>query len=395
MTDSAYAQRMADHPIAIVGLGSIFPQADDISEFWSNVTFGRDAVTDVPPAWWDPAEHFDPNPLAEDKTYARRGGFISPQTFDPRAFGMTPNSLDSVGLVQLLSLAVARDTLADAVRGREGWYPPDRTGVILGMAGVSTTLIPLAARLYAPALSQTLRELGHGEDVIRAFRETFLASLPSWTEDSFPGTLGNVVAGRIANRLDLRAANHTVDAACASSLAAVRAAVDELLTHRADVMITGGCDADNSIVSFFCFSKTPALSPSGRVRPFDTAADGTLLGEGLGMLALKRLADAERDGDRGRPAAFVRLADLVRARDGGVQPVDAGHRARRTGRPPRRGHRPAPHAGCRLPHAPAPPAVVGGPPATVLRPAPAAPARRVPPPADAEPRRTPYRSVHS
>ncbi|MEU5583418.1 beta-ketoacyl synthase N-terminal-like domain-containing protein [Streptomyces huasconensis] len=149
---------MADYPIAIVGLGSIFPQADDISEFWSNVTFGRDAVTDVPPAWWDPAEHFDPNPLAEDKTYARRGGFISPQTFDPRAFGMAPNSLDSVGLVQLLSLAVARGRLADAVRGREGWYPLDRTGVILGMAGVSTTLIPLAARLYAPALAQTLRD---------------------------------------------------------------------------------------------------------------------------------------------------------------------------------------------------------------------------------------------
>ncbi|MEU5583417.1 beta-ketoacyl synthase N-terminal-like domain-containing protein [Streptomyces huasconensis] len=157
-----------------------------------------------------------------------------------------------------------------------------------------------------------------------------------------------------------------MDAACASSLAAVRAAVDELLTRRADVMITDGCDTDNSIVSFLCFSKTPALSPSGRVRPFDTAADGTLLGEGLGMLALKRLADAERDGDRGRPTAFVRLADLVRARDGCVQPVDAGHRARRTGRPPRRGHRPAPHAGCRLPHAPAPPAVVGGPPAAVL-----------------------------
>ncbi|UFQ14397.1 MULTISPECIES: type I polyketide synthase [Streptomyces] len=303
---------MADYPIAIVGLGSIFPQADDISEFWSNVTFGRDAVTDVPPAWWDPAEHFDPNPLAEDKTYARRGGFISPQAFDPRAFGMTPKSLDSVGLVQLLSLAVARGTLADAARGREGWYPPDRTGVILGMAGVSTTLIPLAARLYAPAVSQNLRDLGHGEDAIRAFNETFLASLPSWTEDSFPGTLGNVVAGRIANRLDLRAANHTVDAACASSLAAVRAAVDELLTHRADVMITGGCDADNSIVSFLCFSKTPALSPSGRVRPFDTAADGTLLGEGLGMLALKRLPDAERDGDR----VYAVLKGLGSASDG-------------------------------------------------------------------------------
>src|SRR2546428_12730824 len=110
--------------------------------------------------------------------------------------------------------------------------------------------------------------------------------------------LGNVVAGRVANRFNLGASNCTVDAACASSLAAIKMAISELLEGRADLMLTGGCDAENTILMFMCFSKTPAFSKSGNVRPFDEAADGTLIGEGVGMLALKRLADAERDNDR-------------------------------------------------------------------------------------------------
>src|SRR6266540_396796 len=106
------------------------------------------------------------------------------------------------------------------------------------------------------------------------------------------------ISGRIANRLDLGGTNCTVDAACASSLAAVRMAISELIEGRADLMISGGCDAENTILMYMCFSKTPAFSKSGAIRPFDENADGTLIGEGIGMLALKRLADAERDGDR-------------------------------------------------------------------------------------------------
>src|SRR5262249_5957816 len=113
----------------------------------------------------------------------------------------------------------------------------------------------------------------------------------------FPGLLGNVVAGRIANRLDLGGTNCVVDAACASSLSAVHMALDELYLGHSDTVLTGGVDALNDILMYSCFSKTGALSRSDECRPFDTAADGTLMGEGIGMLALRRLADAERDGN--------------------------------------------------------------------------------------------------
>src|SRR5207248_6548850 len=119
-----------------------------------------------------------------------------------------------------------------------------------------------------------------------------------WQENSFPGLLGNVVAGRVANRFDLGGTNCVVDAACASSLGAIHLAAMELATGRADVVLTGGADTFNDVFMFTCFSKTPALSPTGNARPFDAGADGTILGEGLGMVVLKRLDDARRDGDR-------------------------------------------------------------------------------------------------
>ncbi|MFF5105816.1 beta-ketoacyl synthase N-terminal-like domain-containing protein [Streptomyces sp. NPDC000134] len=312
-------RRLAREPIAVIGMAGRFPKAGDVQEYWDNIVKGRDCSDIVPESWWKTEQHYDPDPFAEDKTYCRHGGFLTPEIFDPREFGVPPNTLDSTGLVQLLSLVVAKETLLDAGRGREQWYDPARTGVVLGVCGTNSTLIPLATRLLAPQITETMTRLGFPEEEARRVVRTLLAALPGWTEDSFPGILGNVVSGRVANRLDLRAANHTVDAACASSLAALRSAVDELVGHRADLMLTGGCDADNSIVTFLCFSKTPALSLSGRARPFDAEADGTLLGEGVGMLALKRLADAERDGDH----IYAVLRGLGGSSDGRGQSIYA------------------------------------------------------------------------
>jgi acyl transferase domain-containing protein len=110
--------------------------------------------------------------------------------------------------------------------------------------------------------------------------------------------LFNVVAGRVANRLGLGGLNCTVDAACASSLGAMRVAIAELVDGRADMMITGGVDTENSIFMYMCFTAVGALSRTDQIKPLSDAANGTMLGEGLGMVALKRLADAERDGNR-------------------------------------------------------------------------------------------------
>src|SRR5262249_30660968 len=174
----------------------------------------------------------------------------------------------------------------------------DRVSVILGVTGTLELVIPLGARLGHPIWRRALAEAGVDEPTREEVVRRIAASYPTWQENSFPGLLGNVAAGRIANRLDLHGTNCVVDAACASSLAAVHLALLELATGRCDLAVTGGLDTFNDIFMYMCFSKTPALSPTGEARPFDAEADGTILGEGLGLLVLKRLADAQRDGDR-------------------------------------------------------------------------------------------------
>ena len=319
LADAAVDARLARNPVAIVGLAGLFPKARDVREFWGNILAGTDCTEEVPASRFSLADYFDPDPFAEDRTYCRRGGFLPPFPFDPREFGIPPNTLDATGLIQLLSLHVAKDVLRDAGCDTADWYDPARTGVVLGVCGGSSSSMPLAARLQTPALKAAVLSCGLSERDAEEIARRYTAAFPPWTENSFPGFLGNVVAGRVANRLDLGGFNATVDAACASSLAALRMAVSELAGHRADLMITGGCDADNTIFAFMCFSKTPALSPSGAIRPFAEDADGTLVGEGIGMLALKRLADAERDGDR----IYAVIRGLGTSSDGRSQSIFA------------------------------------------------------------------------
>src|SRR5260221_6334172 len=143
-----------------------------------------------------------------------------------------------------------------------------------------------------------MRAAGFRDELAADAAERIAESYVRWQENSSPGLLGNVIAGRIANRLDLHGTNCVVDAACASSLSALHLSMLELQAGRSDLVVTGGVDTFNDIFMYMCFSKTPALSPTGDARPFSSAADGTILGEGLGLIVLKRLADAERDGDR-------------------------------------------------------------------------------------------------
>ncbi len=304
MTDATARsdRRLAAEPIAIVGMAGLFPNASNYRDYWQNIVDAVDCTTDVPETHWRPEDYFDPEPSADparpDTTYCTRGGFIPATEFSPGEFGMPPNQLEVTTTVQLLSLIVARDVLRDAGATGSEWYDPARTGVVLGVTGPMPLTHPMAARLETPVLKEVVRSCGLSDADADAIAEKYLLAFPPWEENTFPGLLGNVTAGRIANRLDLGGMNCAVDAACASSLSALRLACSELSEGRADLMITGGCDTENTIFGYMCFSRTHALSKGGRIKPFDDTADGTLVGEGIGMLALKRLADAERDGDR-------------------------------------------------------------------------------------------------
>ncbi|HEY7154563.1 MAG TPA: SDR family NAD(P)-dependent oxidoreductase [Gemmataceae bacterium] len=285
-------------PLAIIGIGCLFPGADNLSAYWARIRNRVDAITDVPPTHWRPEDYYHPDPKAPDRIYTARGGFLDAMPFNPAAFGIAPNSLEATDTTQLLGLVVAQQALADAGYGEERSFDRRRISVILGVTGTLELVIPLGARLGHPIWRRALREAGVADDVADDVVRRIGDSYVGWQENSFPGLLGNVVAGRIANRFDLGGTNCVVDAACASSLSALHLACLELTAGRADMVLTGGVDTFNDIFMYMCFSKTPALSPTGDARPFDASADGTILGEGLGMVVLKRLDDARRDGDR-------------------------------------------------------------------------------------------------
>jgi len=275
--------------VAIVGLGCILPSAPDVTSFWANIIDKVDAIGEVPAERWDWRRMYDPDPAARDKVYSRWGGFIDPVALDPMALGLPPKSLASIEPFQLLALLCAQAALRDAGYATRP-FDRERTSVILGAGGGGAdTSVGYTVRSAIPSL------LG---DAHPQLQEQLFERLPEWTEDSFAGLLMNVAAGRIANRLDFGGTNYTVDAACASSLSAIGLGARELQVGTSDMVLAGGVDAIQNPFAYLCFAKTHALSPTGRCRPFDASADGIAISEGFATVVLKRLADAERDGDR-------------------------------------------------------------------------------------------------
>ena len=289
---------VVDTDLAIIGIGSMFPDASDTKEYWNNIKLAKDAIRPIPVTHWKPEHYFDNDPKKPDHTYGQQGGFLKPYPFNPIEFGLAPNDIEATDTSQILGMVVAHEALKDAGYGPDRDFDRDRVGCIMGVTGTLELVIPLGARLGHPIWREALKDAGVPKDIADDVVQRISESYVGWQENSFPGLLGNVVAGRIAQRLNLGGTNTVVDAACASSISSIHLAAMELMTGRADMMITGGVDTFNDIFMYMCFSKTPALSASGHARPFSNDSDGTVLGEGVGTVILKRLADAERDGDK-------------------------------------------------------------------------------------------------
>jgi acyl transferase domain-containing protein/phosphopantetheinyl transferase len=290
-------------PVAIVGMSVLLPGAPDLDTYWRNLVGGVDAITEVPPGKWDGAHYAPDAERRADRIYCRRGGFVDELAeVDVTGFGIMPNSVPATEPDQLIALRVAAQALADA--GGPDRLPADRSrvGVILGRGGYLTPgLVRLDQRVRtASQLVRTLGELLPELDPARldAVRQAFTDQLGPEAPESAIGLVPNLAASRVANRLDLRGPAYTVDAACASSLIAVDHAVRELASGRCDVVLAGGVHHCHDITFWSVFTQLGALSPSERIRPFHRDADGVLIGEGTGVVVLKRLVDAQRDGDR-------------------------------------------------------------------------------------------------
>ncbi|MFO7965428.1 MAG: SDR family NAD(P)-dependent oxidoreductase [Desulfobacterales bacterium] len=289
--------KTAETSIAVIGMECYFPKSSGLKAYWRLIFRGEDAISDIPDSHWSVDDYYDPDPKKPDRVTCKRGGFLDPIPFDPARFGIPPATLEATDSSQLIALMAARSALEDAGYGNDH-RDSDKTSVILGVTGTQELVIPLSSRLEHPKWRKALESAGvdseKTEEVIRRLSDAFV----SWQENSFPGLLGNVVAGRISNRLDLGGTNCVVDAACASSLAAVYMSMLELFSKRSRMVVTGGVDTLNDVFMHMCFSKTSVLSPTSDARPFSKNSDGTVLGEGVGILVLKRLEDAIADSDR-------------------------------------------------------------------------------------------------
>ena len=299
-------QDSAHRAIAIVGLGAVLPDAPNVPAFWENVKSGRYSITEVTPDRWDATRYYDPDHSAPDKTYSKIGGWVREHVWDPFKWHLPipPRVAAAMDDSQKWAIACTREALEDY------GYPKrqmdlDRTAVILGNAMGGEKHYLTSLRVYFPEYAHELDESASfaalpealRRDITRELQERVAKHLPEITEDSMPGELANCIAGRIANLYNFHGPNYIVDAACASAMAAVSTAVEGLVANEYDLAVTGGIDRNMGVSTFVKFCKIGALSATGS-RPYAEGADGFVMGEGAVIFLLKRLADAERDGDK-------------------------------------------------------------------------------------------------
>jgi len=276
--------------VAVVGIGGVFPGAPDPETFWSNVAAGVDSTTGVPAGRWSlgPADAFDPAVAAADRVYATRGGFVGGFRFDPEGLDIDPALATRLDPAFHLALHAGRAAWRDA---KTGEVDKARVGVVFGNIVLPTES---ASALAGEVLGRTLAERVLGRVEPGAGAGTTPTPTPTEPLNRFAAGLP---AGLLAEALGLGGGAFTLDAACASSLYALKLAADELLAGRADAMITGGLSRPDPLYTQMGFSQLRALAADGRAYPFDARAGGLVVGEGAGMFVLKRLGDARRQGD--------------------------------------------------------------------------------------------------
>ena len=292
-------------PIAIVGIGAIMPGALNKDEFWSNIKEGKYCITEIPASYWDYKLFYSPDHKAEDKLYSKIGGFI-PESFkfNSLKYRIPPQIAKQMDTVQHLAIETTRMALEDSGYDKKE-FDRNRTAVIIGnsMGGMKNEMSN--TRLNRPFLYEILKNTSAFKSLAPADAQKMIDEMDAGvrekftpiTEDSMPGELANVIPGRVANVFDVHGTNFAVDAACATSLAAIDQAVNGLRMGNFDMAIAGGVDQMMSPSAYIKFCKIGALSEKGSC-PFDAKADGFVMAEGAGMVILKRLSDAVKDGDK-------------------------------------------------------------------------------------------------
>ena len=262
------SERARREPVAVVGIGCRFPGgAIDAASYWNLLSGGVDAVREIPPDRWDVEEFYDGRPQQQGRTTARAGGFLDHiDHFDHEFFGISHREALEMDPQQRLTLEVAWEALENAGQSPKA-LAGSQTGVFVAVCTSDFAMT-------------------HAQDPLDV------------TAHTTQGTAHSAVPGIVSYALDLRGPSLAVDTACSSSLVALHLASQSLRSGECDLALGGGVNVIMSPLTSIAFSQAGMLSRKGRSRPFDAEADGPINGEGCGVVVLKRLSDAHRDGDR-------------------------------------------------------------------------------------------------
>ena len=289
-------------PIAVIGVAAMMPDAKDLEAFWQNIIDSHVSIKEIREGRWPgPVEHFwtegKPGDIAHGYTYAKIGAFVEDYEFDWRRWRQPPGTLPQIDPCQLWAVSVSAEAIEQAGYGEGGkTFPRERAGVVFANALGGENRNMSNIRVWSNHTAELAKEHGMPSESRDAFMDAVNEHAPKVDEDTMPGELANVVSGRVANLLDLQGPNHAMDAACASSMAAVMDACRLLQTRQADVMLAGATDRTMDPATYAKFSAIGALSPTHST-PFDARANGFVMGEGAGVMVLKRLSDAIADDD--------------------------------------------------------------------------------------------------
>ncbi len=290
-----------DNEIAVVGMACTFPGAKDLDGYWNNIINKVNALKEAPNHRIDKV-FYDPESNEPDRLYCNKGGFIDEYVdFDPIEFGLVPNSIKGTEPEQLLSLKMAAKALKDADIFEKN-ISLEKAGIIIGKAGIGgietmkTHEILYGGESIVRLLKKIAPNLTNND--LNRIKKVYQLQHGNLGSQNVMGTVPNVVAAIVANRLNFGGPAYIIDAACASSIIAIDNAVKELQMNRCDLMIAGGIHLTQTPPFWNAFSHLGALSRTQVVRPFDKRADGVLPGEGCGFVVLRRLKDAIKDDQR-------------------------------------------------------------------------------------------------
>lgn len=267
-TSKKSKEKINEEPIAIIGMACRFPKANDVKEFWKFLMVGGDAITEVPSDRWDMDQYYDPDPTAEGKTNTRYGAFLEGDLneFDPFFFDISPREAIEMNPAQKLTLEIVWEALENAgipYKNLEG----SQTGIFMG-------------------------SVWNDFDRMRVKKNAQI------NQHSAVGQSLNIIANRVSYAFGFQGPSIVVDSACSSSLLSIHLACQSLNSGDSDLAIAGGINLMQDPETYVALSKFGGLCPDGKCKTFDEKANGYVRGEGLGVVVLKRLSEAKRDGDK-------------------------------------------------------------------------------------------------